>query len=126
MLAARRFGSMLIVLCYLFLDFSSGAAVPRKTALGLDNVPEEDFRNYIGKGALTQGTENLAENNGDYDEDDIDSDMEEGNKHERNNKDHDADIRENEEGESENKNSNRDENDLDELDENNEGNEIEG
>lgn len=128
MLVVQWFGSMFLVLCYLFLIFSSCAAVPRKTASALDNVFDEDFGNYIGKGALTQSTENVAENNGDYDEEEIDRDMEEGNKHGRNNKDHDADIRENEEEENENvdENNNGDENDLDNLDENNEGNNIEG
>ena len=94
----------------------------------MDDVFDEDFGNDIGKGTLTQGTENLAKNNGDYDEGDIDRDMEEGNKHGRNKKDHDADIRENGEEENENviENNNGDENDLDELDENNEGNKIEG
>lgn len=128
MLVVRWFGSMFLVLCYLFLVFSSCAAVPRKTASALDDVFDEDFRNYIGKGALTQGTESLAENNGDYDEEDIDRDMEEGNKHGRNNKDHDADIRQNGEEENENvdENNSGDENDLDELDKNNEGSKIEG
>lgn len=128
MLVVRWFGSMFLVLCYLFLVFNSCAAVPRKTASALDDVFDEDFRNYIGKGALTQGTESLAENNGDYDEEDIDRDMEEGNKHGRNNKDHDADIRQNGEEENENvdENNNGDENDLDELDKNNEGSKIEG
>ena len=86
MLVVRWFGSMFLVLCYLFLVFSSCAAVPRKTASALDDVFDEDFGNDIGKGALTQGTENLAKNNGDYDEGDIDRDMEEGNKHGRNKK----------------------------------------
>ena len=128
MLVVRWFGSMFLVLCYLFLVFSSCAAVPRKTASALDDVFDEDFGNDIGKGALTQGTENLAKKNGDYDEGDIDRDMEEGNKHGRNKKDHDAVIRENgeEENENVNENNNGDENDMDELDENNEGNKIEG
>lgn len=128
MLVVRWFGSMCLVLCYLFLVFSSCAAVPKKPASALDDVFDEDFGNYIGKGALTQGTENVSENNGDYDEEEIDRDMEEGNKHGRNNKDHDADIRENGEEENENvdENNNGDENDQDKLDENNEGNNIEG
>ena len=73
MLVTRWFVIILFILCVaLLLDFCSCATVTKETALNMKNVFDEDFDNDFEKGTSTEATQNLAEVDNDYKEDDED------------------------------------------------------